>query len=591
MPQQTVSRTADEGVDDNIPIPATAKTPAGVHETGDNQREEVETKSANAISIDDGAPGASTGSKGQTDPGLEPNPTISWRCPITHKRHSHLKGFNMKACPACGQELPSSRKRGSDAAPESGYSSSNETGSYSSDGLAVERPFDDYNDTANLNTNGRAFAEAVLPGPFRPKESTPPVDVGREMLNDPLLDISVRRISVLVHSKALVQIIKSVVSYYPGVNLDSKPVRLIEPFPIIVHHLSQLEDILRSPDALDTVPSSHPWTKETKQLVHQQLEAFLQFFKRPNYTSLIEEEAERHSRGYCTFRMLWYLLRPGSTVYVSRDGRLGAHIIAKVKVDRKIMRPEVTSAKPYEISLWYLDFDGRHIGRCAVSVSIPAFEGERAIASLKVFPVEYRDNMDEGKTRKELESMGKRWFQYLLGSQAHYKGEFMGPIGRQFDGRVFIDNVAYIEKHSVDTDTTNDTFYHRPPPPPPPRYAYGDEDYDTDVSYREDTPKSPSYKDIPVLGEIADLGEGLSACSCDDCRGKRVHPPPGFQWTDYDLINPTTTTSLELPGGSHGKDHRYFLCSRRLFGFVFKSRKWGRSPHRQCIDQTLSSWN
>ncbi|KAK8102066.1 hypothetical protein PG984_015212 [Apiospora sp. TS-2023a] len=634
MPQQEASCTVAEGVGDNMPIVEAKKTPVGVHGTGNNQREEVTTKSANAISIDDGAPGASTGSKGQTDPGLKPNPTISRRCPITHKPHSHLAGFNMKTCPACGQELLSSRKRGSNAATETGYSSSNETGSYSSDGLTVERPYHDIDDTtllgdalvkntvSFLNTRGSRMRSVPWPETFNlqeertnlrsvdlafeiitalqtsipsgaplPKWSSrgssgqrkvfPAVDVGRELLNDPLLDITIRRISLLIHSKALVEIIKSVVSYYPGVNLDSKPVRLIEPFPIIVHHLPQLESILRSPDAVEIVPSSRSWTKESKQLVHQQLEAFLEFFKRPSYTSLIEEEDERNARGYCTFRMLWYLFRPGSTVYLSRDGRLGAHIIAKVSVDKGILRPEVTSAKPYEISLWYLDFDGRHIGRCAVSVSIPAFEGERAITSLKIFPVEYRDKMDGGKTRRELEAMGKQWFQYLLGTQAHYKGEFMGPIGRQFDGRVFIDNVAYIEKHSVDTTTTNDTFYRRPPPPPPRRYPYGDDDYDSDVSYQEDTPKSPSYKDIPILGEIADLGEGLSACSCDDCCGKRVHPPPGFQWTDYDLINPTTTTSLELPGCSHGKDHRYFLCSRRLFGFVFKSRKWGKSLPRQ----------
>lgn len=156
---------------------------------------------------------------------------------------------------------------------------------------------------------------------------------------------------------------------------------------------------------------------------------------------------------------------------------------------------------------------------------------------------------------------------------------------------MFIDNVAYIEKHSAD-----DTEKSRSLSPPRRRHGYvrpyDDIDYESgdDLRYERDSPKVSSYKDIPILGEIADLGMGLSACSCDDCRGKRVHPPPGFQWADYDLINPLTTASLDLPEGPNGTKHRYLLCSRRLFGFVFKSRKWGQSLFCQYL-ATVRSWN
>lgn len=476
MPQQDFHNTVDERGDEKTTTAET--TPAGVHQTSDNPREEVDANSTKASSIDDDVLRASTESKDQVESGLKPSPTVlRRRCPNAHKPHSHLTGFNLRTCPACGQELLSDQKRWLDVATAMANGSSSETGSLSSDGSNTEEQFDDgdalvKNTVSFLDTRGGVLRSIPWPETFNLQEertnlrsvdlafeiitklqtSVPrgehlprlssrdpssgrkvplPVDSGREILNDPSLDIAVRRISVLIHSKALVEIIKSVVSYYPGVNLDSKPVKLNEPFPIIVHHLPQLEDVLRSPDVVEAVLSSHSWTQDAKQLVYRQLEAFLQFFKRPSYTSLIEEEDERNVRGYCTFRMLWYLFRPGSTVYLSRDGRLGAHIVAKVVVDKKILRPGVTSNKPYEMALWHLDFDGRHIGRCAVSVSIPAFEGERAITSLKVFPVEYRDNVDDGKTRRELENLGKQWFQYLLGTQAHYKGEFMGPIGRQ----------------------------------------------------------------------------------------------------------------------------------------------------------------
>lgn len=460
------------------------KMPLAVGGARDNHPEEVEHNSTKSNSVDDGVPVSPTESQDESHPELNMGPTVSRRCPITHKPHSYLTSFNVNTCPACGQDIFSTKNPDSNVAPEGEYRSSSESDYDRYIRRRRRRPdsvseFDDDEGTAGLeggmikhtltflDQSARSFRVIPWPVPFdlqkertnyktsdlafeiitslqtllaegdayerqsRRGRAIVTVTAGRDMLDDPSLDVAVRRISVLVHSKALIEIIKHVVSYYPGVNLDVKPVRLAEPFAIIVHHLPQLEGILRSSDALDVVSVSQSWTEETKQLVHQQLDSFLQFFKQPSYTSLIEEEVERNARGYCTFRMLWYILRPGSTVYLSREGRLDAHIIAKATVDKRILRPGVSSPKPYEISLWHLDFDGRHIGRCAVFVSIPAFEGERSITSLKIFPVEYRDNVDGWKTRRDIEDLGEQWFKYLLGAQAHYKGEFMGPMGRQ----------------------------------------------------------------------------------------------------------------------------------------------------------------
>ena len=142
--------------------------------------------------------------------------------------------------------------------------------------------------------------------------------------------------------------------------------------------------------------------------------------------------------------------------------------------------------------------------------------------------------------------------------------------------------MAYIEEHS-----TEEALPSKPQPQRPAgseRVSLGPPNAQTNKP-----PQAPaSYKEIPVVGKVFDLGNGLSVCSCDDCRGKRAHPPPGFQWTDYDLIDPLTTQTLELPGGPHGKNHRYLLCSRRLFGFVFKSRKWGE--YSCFFDLFVTSW-
>lgn len=147
----------------------------------------------------------------------------------------------------------------------------------------------------------------------------------------------------------------------------------------------------------------------------------------------------------------------------------------------------------------------------------------------------------------------------------------------QFNGRVYIDNAAYVEEESSKSSPPGPQAFRGPPPMPPGyrSHRFPGEPPAAPPSHLRPGADKGSAREIPAVGNVDDLGEGLSVCSCDDCRGKRVHPPPGFQWAAYDLIDPKATTTLEMPEGPHGKDHRYMLCSHRLFGFVFKSRKWG----------------
>lgn len=73
------------------------------------------------------------------------------------------------------------------------------------------------------------------------------------------------------------------------------------------------------------------------------------------------------------------------------------------------------------------------------------------------------------------------------------------------------------------------------------------------------------------------MGEDLKQCPCNKCQMKRPHPVKGFPWADYDVIDPTDVKSLELPeSGNRDTMHRYILCSHQLWGFVLKSRQWGK---------------
>jgi len=81
----------------------------------------------------------------------------------------------------------------------------------------------------------------------------------------------------------------------------------------------------------------------------------------------------------------------------------------------------------------------------------------------------------------------------------------------------------------------------------------------------------------PHIGKVKDktIIEG-DDYNDDEIEGQK---DPTFKWACYDNINPKVTKTLDLDGEAMGVSakHRYFLCPKRVIGFVLKSRKWGMS--------------
>jgi hypothetical protein len=75
------------------------------------------------------------------------------------------------------------------------------------------------------------------------------------------------------------------------------------------------------------------------------------------------------------------------------------------------------------------------VGRASSTVTIAHFDGDRQVTALKIFPCEFIDRQDDGKTRKNLEDLGAKWYGYLRGRQLFYSGELIGPPKRQVNTR------------------------------------------------------------------------------------------------------------------------------------------------------------
>lgn len=234
------------------------------------------------------------------------------------------------------------------------------------------------------------------------------------ILDNPKIKVAVKSVTITIKSVAVVKAIAKVSRYYPSVNLESDSLKCEEPFTIIGHNIRELEAL--STDLEDK------GTLKSDELTSAHLRLLLEFIKEKIYHNGIEEEEARHSRGSCTFQMLWLLFKPGTTVYMDCNGRFAAYVVQSVECDESVLRDPMLSS-PYIINMWNLDFDGRYVGRLSTSITIAYFEGEREITSLKVFPSQFMDKNDGGKLRRSMEDRGKRWYQFLRGAQVYHSGE------------------------------------------------------------------------------------------------------------------------------------------------------------------------
>ncbi|PLB36595.1 P-loop containing nucleoside triphosphate hydrolase protein [Aspergillus candidus] len=365
------------------------------------------------------------------------------------------------------------------------------------------------------------------------------------IVNIASIDVSLRSTRVTICSESLLKVIARVVTYYPSAKLGGKVLQLDEPYPLIAHYFDDFEAYratYREPDVDPLCPlvaKDSPTQPPCDEEEFNHLGSFLDFFKTSGYMAQVNDEKARHTQNLCTFRMLWLLFKPGETVYMVSEGQMSAYVIQSVEVDRKVLSSRVFT-KPYSVYLWNLQYDGRFVGRSSEFVYVSPFDGERQITSLKIFPSHFYDRTDGEKTREHLIRQGQQWYESLQGRQMIYSGEFLGSSKRRFQGRVYMDLSSYFTQENAE---------------------------------------------VPQTCDVADMGEDLGNCVCDTCLGLRPHPPPGFRWADYDLLDPSVTVNLELPGSREGARHRYLLCSRLLYGFVFKSRKWAEKLNISCCHE------
>lgn len=246
---------------------------------------------------------------------------------------------------------------------------------------------------------------------------------------------NVRTTRLTLVTSSLNTAFRHVCPWYPATAPLKSQIVLEEPYAVLVHILPKLTTYAAELRGMNTVERSSPDTsgkdkqskisKPPNHARHDDIEALIYFTQRFIDVANVASESSRHKRNACIFGNLWLLFQPGMTVY-ARDGNsrgLAAYIVSAIDTPGSILRPSYNRGQPYLVHLWRLHYDGRYVTRQTCSAKIDYFDGERDVATLKVFPCECLDKTDGGKARRKLEEQGRRWYQLLRGGAVQYSGK------------------------------------------------------------------------------------------------------------------------------------------------------------------------
>ncbi|KAL4736596.1 hypothetical protein BDV11DRAFT_193452 [Aspergillus similis] len=346
-----------------------------------------------------------------------------------------------------------------------------------------------------------------------------------------------------IHSPILLNALKAVISFQSTPDIfEPKQWRLrsltsnlgeglfIYPFTDLYHYRQRLleyrEEVKESHDA------------DYSRICREHIDILIEYLD--DQPAIALKDVERmlgQATPTITFSTLWFLLKPGSDVYVVEDGQLNAYVIESSIGGLRWNSPE-SWATPYCVRVWNLNFDGQHLTRSVKEVIIPVFDGERDVKSLPVFPTEFHTDEDpQNPLRQQLIDRGKK-FVNMMKSPAFR--EYSGPSRlqgiREFNrARVVIDHTA--QPWKLDQVTNHNSKV----------YVPVTSVYDVDLGERTRMPKCPCK-------------------ACDENEAHRQHGVQRRIFDNYDNIDVNMRDNLT--------EHQYMLCASHVYGFVLKDRVW-----------------
>lgn len=213
-----------------------------------------------------------------------------------------------------------------------------------------------------------------------------------------------------IYSSAIINALRSVVQYYPSQDLSGSTIDIKWPYPVLVHHYEALHEFKAKCDAKDP---NELCTREKDASAH--LTRLLSFVDE-NIMERVKAEQERFKDGFNAFENLWIAYKPGDTV-VSKGFDLKWRAVVVSSVTGGIYE---NSTAPWKVTGWFLEFDGKYLGRKKCEMFLAPFDGIKSWKGVRNF-VRDQEHI-EGEELEELVSYGEMYYGLLRRQCRHHKG-------------------------------------------------------------------------------------------------------------------------------------------------------------------------
>ena len=230
--------------------------------------------------------------------------------------------------------------------------------------------------------------------------------------------------TLVIRSTAILQALRTVVEYYPGVDLSTDVLRVKEPFCVLVHHYEELKSYREQHKPAGDNQGVHEKCNDE----YRHLGLLLEYLDSQVMADVVAER-KRHEKGLVTYDMLWVLFKPGedAAVYNVEDNSKGGLVNRDGAVIAKVSGgPSLRYRERWCIALWSLHYDGKFIRQKRRRAWIDPFIGETELARLEVIPVSMATATDGGMSLNEyLTTQGRSWYAQLKPACMHHEGEVL----------------------------------------------------------------------------------------------------------------------------------------------------------------------
>ncbi|KAK3934150.1 hypothetical protein QBC46DRAFT_428932 [Diplogelasinospora grovesii] len=272
--------------------------------------------------------------------------------------------------------------------------------------------------------------------------------------NDPAdfnidIDSRVRKIhpiGIRIHSPHVQAVLRALIRYYPGFDVQDSEISFIHPFKELFHYWKDLQDILRSgrdEEESKVVIRNSDTGSEVRiacdSPTYEHLETLLTAPPvQDAWDTIVQPELDQYGAGCASYDCLWLLFKPGEMVFArtrNTGKKLAGFVVMRVTHQSRINR--------WELVMWNLAYDNGRLRRRAHTVYVDRFHGERAITDLPVFPTKFAPSQEA--LRAQLIECGKRYYRIISDGQSHmrYNGSVIAKKEYHYQGEIIVDHQSY----------------------------------------------------------------------------------------------------------------------------------------------------